>query len=112
MTLADVPGLAGKGPGGRHGLSESFKTIVRRAGISLQEVQGGGVRKLNKRTFHALRHSLVSALANAGVAAELRMKITGHSSAAVHRGYTHMERKTLREAMAKLPGLDRKKPVK
>ena len=62
MTLADVPGLAGKGPGGRHGLSESFKTIVRRAGISLQEVQGGGVRKLNKRTFHALRHSLVSAL--------------------------------------------------
>ncbi len=100
---AVMPGMAGKGPGGRHGLSESFKAIVRRAGLDLQEVQGGGVRKLNKRTFHSLRHSHVSALANAGVSAELRMKITGHKSAEIHGGYTHHEREQLAAAMAKLP---------
>lgn len=105
-----MPGMAGKGPGGRHGLSESFKTIVRRAGLDLQEVQGGGVRKLNRRTFHSLRHSHVSALANAGVSAELRMKITGHKSAEIHGGYTHHEREELAKAMAKLPGLNAGKP--
>ncbi len=58
-----------------------------------------------RRTFHALRHSLTSALLNAGVAQELRMKLTGHKSAAVHRGYSHAEMGTLRAAVAKLPGL-------
>src|SRR5262249_26668483 len=28
-----MPGMADKGPGGRHGLSESFKRIVRKAGL-------------------------------------------------------------------------------
>ncbi|MSU61566.1 MAG: site-specific integrase [Pedosphaera sp.] len=100
-----LPGMAGKGPGGRRGLSESFKSIVRRAGLDLQEVQGLGARKVNRRTFHSLRHSHVSALANAGVSAELRMKITGHKSAEIHGGYTHHEREQLAAAMAKLPGI-------
>jgi integrase len=71
----------------------------------LQTVQGGGDRKISKRTFHALRHSFTSALANAGVAPELRMKLTGHSSEAMHRGYTHHELDVLKKAVAKLPPL-------
>jgi site-specific recombinase XerD len=54
--------------------------------------------------FH-LRHSFTSALANAGVAPELRMKLTGHKSAEIHRGYTHLELETLKDAIKKLPGL-------
>ena len=100
-----MPGMADRGPGGRHGLSEVFKRIVRKAGLDLQTVQGGGVRKISKRTFHALRHSFTSALANAEVAPELRMKLTGHSSEAIHRGYTHHELALLRSAVAKLPSL-------
>jgi integrase len=61
------------------------------------------VRQLSRRTFHALRHSFTSALANAGVAPELRMKLTGHTTEAVHRGYTHHELESLRAAIAKLP---------
>ena len=80
------PRMAGLKPGGRHGLSEGFKRIVRKAGLDLQTVQGHGARKISKRTFHALRHSFTSALANANVAPELRMKLTGHTSEAVHRG--------------------------
>ena len=55
----------------------------------MQTVQGGGVRKISRRTFHALLHSFTSALANANVAPELRMKLTGHTTEAIHRGYTH-----------------------
>jgi integrase len=103
-----MPGMADKGSGGRHGLSESFKRIVRKAGLSLQTVQGRGDRQISRRTFHALRHSFTSALANAGVAPELRMKLTGHSSESVHRGYTHHELESLRRAVSKLPSLDTK----
>jgi len=98
-----MPGMADKGPGGRHGLSEGFKRIVRNAGLDLQTVQGSGKRKISKRTFHALRHSFTSALANAEVSSELRMKLTGHSSEAVHRSYTHHELALLRSAIAKIP---------
>jgi integrase len=101
-----MPSMAEKGPGGRHGLSESFKGIVRKAKLDLQTVQGAGDRKISRRTFHALRHSFTSALANAGVASELRMKLTGHSSERAHRGYTHHELDVLKDAVSKLPSLN------
>jgi len=100
-----LPGMAGKGSGGKHGLSEGFKRIVRRAGLDLQTVQGGGRRKISRRTFHALRHSFTSALANAGVPPEVRMKLTGHATESIHQAYTHHETETLRAALAKVPGL-------
>jgi integrase len=100
-----TPHMAELGPGGRHGLSEGFKRIVEKAGLDLQKVKGTGVRSISRRTFHALRHSFTSALANAGVSPELRMKLTGHKSAEIHRGYTHLELETLKDAIKKLPGL-------
>jgi integrase len=74
------PKLADLETRGWNGLSEGFKRIALKAGIDLQTVQGGGARKNSKRTFHALRHSFTSALANAGVSPELRMKLTGHKT--------------------------------
>lgn len=103
-----MPGMANLKSGGRHGLSEGFKLIMLKAGIDPQTVEGKGVRQQSRRTFHALRHSFTSALANAGVSEELRMKLTGHTTKAVHRGYTHHELETLRNAVDKLPGLDLK----
>jgi len=97
-----TPRMSAFGSGGRRGLSEGFKRIVTAAGLDLQTVQGNGIRMISKRTFHSLRHSFTSALANAGVSDELRMKLTGHKSVDVHRGYTHLEMKTLREAINKL----------
>ena len=76
-----------------------------KVGLDMQQVQGSGARKICRRTFHALRHSFTSALANAGVAPELRMKLTGHETEAIHRVYTHHELQPLKDAMAKLPGL-------
>ena len=97
------PKLAGKGSGGNHGLSEGFKRIVVKAGIDPMIVQGKGTRKFTRRTFHSLRHSFNSALANAGVAEEIRMKLTGHSSKAMNERYTHLQVAALRKAVTTLP---------
>jgi len=75
-----MPHMAGLKPGGRHGLSEGFKRIMRNAGLDICKVKSAGIRQLSRRTFHALRHSFTSALANQGVASEVRMKLTGHKS--------------------------------
>ena len=62
-----MPGMADRTPGARHGLSQTFKDIMKRAGVDAQPVEREeGVRTLCRRTFHALRHSFTSALANAG----------------------------------------------
>lgn len=103
-----MPGMAGKGPGGRHGLSESFKAIMQKAGVDPQRIEASrGVRTLSRRTFHAIRHSFTSALANASVPEDLRMKLTGHASVDMHRGYTHHEVETLRAALTKLPSIEK-----
>ena len=61
---------------------------------------GRGVSSLS---FHSLRHSFTSALANAGIPEEVRMKLTGHSKRDVHAGYSHHEMELLRSAIAALP---------
>jgi integrase len=97
------PKLAIKGSGGKHGLSESFKRIVLKAGIDPMVVEGKGTRNFTKRTFHSLRHSFNSALANAGVAEEIRMKLTGHSSKAMNERYTHLQVDALKKAVTTMP---------
>lgn len=96
------PGLATKTPGGKHGLSEGFKRIVRRAGLDLMVVPGKGRRNFARRTFHSLRHGFISALANSGVSQEIRMKLTGHSTSEIHQRYTHMSAEPLKEAIRKI----------
>jgi integrase len=97
------PSLAAKGPGGKHGLSESFKRIMRKAKIDPETVKGKGTRNFSRRTFHSLRHSFNSELANAGVAEEIRMKLTGHSSRVMNSRYTHLELDALKKAIGTVP---------
>jgi integrase len=98
------PSLAGKGTGGKHGLSGRFSAIMQRAGIEgkiMRVVENG--RGVSSLSFHSLRHSFTSALANAGIPEEVRMKLTGHSTRDVHAGYSHHEMELLRSAIAALP---------
>ena len=101
------PKLANLGPGGKHGLSEGFNRIVKKAGLDPMDTEGKGVRRFKKRTFHSLRHSFNSALANAGVSEEVRMKLTGHSSKAMNDRYTHLQVATLKNAVTAL----RRQPI-
>ena len=100
-----LPQLALQRGSGRRGLSETFKGIMRQAGLDLQTVKGAGNQMFSGRTFHALRHSFTSALANQNVSPELRMKMTGHKTEREHAKYTHHEMDNLRAAIKKLPSL-------
>ncbi len=97
------PTLVKRVTGGRNGLSGAFTRIVRKAGLDPGVVPGKGIRQFTKLTFHSLRHSFNSALANAGVTEELRMKLVGHSSKAVNMRYTHFEMDALKNAVTTLP---------
>jgi integrase len=99
------PTLAGKAGGGKSGLSMSFKRIMESANIKgrlLREATGEG-RSQSSLSFHSLRHSFNSALANAGVAVEIRQKLTGHASAEMNAQYTHHELEALRAAVSVIP---------
>ena len=100
------PDLAGKTIAGGGGLSVQFRDIVEATGITGRvTTRDGKGRSTNSKTFHALRHSFISQLANAGVASEVRQKLAGHTTAAAHGIYTHHELETLRGAIEKLPRL-------
>lgn len=101
-----------KGSGGRQGLSRRFLELMDEACIEQPDVEAPNPSKRNGRkgrrlrpllSFHSFRHTLASILHNAGVAPEIRQKITGHASAAVHQIYTHTEIDTLRNAILMLP---------
>lgn len=86
---------------GCNGLSARFQKIMEQAGVQgrvdNRERSGMG-RSFHSLTFHSLRHTFVSSLANAGVAKEVRMKLSGHTSE-VHQRYTHHELASLRSAL-------------
>ena len=75
-SLCHLPGP------GRNGLSMRFKRLMKRAGIedgTARERPGKRGHRISRLSYHSFRHSLISALANAGVPAELRKKISGHA---------------------------------
>jgi integrase len=88
-------------------LSKEFKKLMEEARIEqhiIRERTKSG-RSVNALTFHSLRHSFSSILANAGVSEERRMALTGHTTKVIHQKYTHHELARLREAIALLPDL-------
>jgi integrase/recombinase XerD len=104
------PKLTGRRTGGRYGLSGRFTALMEAAGIVSPLARDGSEgkgRKLSALSFHSLRHTFTSNLANGGVASEIRQELTGHSSEDTHRLYTHHELAPLRRAVGKLPTLTR-----
>jgi|SRR5271165_6444274 len=91
--------------GGGTGLSQQFGRLMERAGVSQDKVQVSLKRKFSRKSFHSLRHSFTSGLANAGVSPEFRMLLTGHKSEATHQRYTHVELAPLKAAIAALPSM-------
>jgi integrase len=93
------PILKTKAPGT---LSTCFKNIMKRAGVAEWIEQPGGIKA--RRSFHSLRHTFASWLANADVHADVRQKLTGHSSSRIHQRYSHHD-VALDRAVASLPAL-------
>lgn len=92
-------------------LSNRFAKILIKAGLRekaapVEDDQKPG-RRGKKRgyqlAFHSLRHSFVSALANAGVGKAVLMDLVGHSSAQINDMYTHIDPSLKKDAMEKMP---------
>ena len=96
------PKLAAVRVPGRSGLSLQFLDIVKTSGLDSGQKESTSGRKFSSLSFHSLRHGFVSAMANQGVAPELRQKLAGHRSKDVHSKYTHLEMETLRQAVGKI----------
>jgi integrase len=83
-------------------LSTTFKRIMASAGVPQEVNLPGGVKA--RRSFHSLRHSFASWLAEADIHADVRQKLTGHSSSKIHARYTHHD-EALDRAVGTLPEL-------
>jgi integrase len=89
-------------------LSKYFRKIMERAHIEQRVIRersesSRSGRNVYALSFHSLRHSFTSILANAGVPEETRMALTGHKERAVHQRYTHRELQRLLDAVSVLP---------
>ncbi len=88
-------------------LSKSFSRIMDAAKIDNRQVRSarGQGRSVRALSFHSLRHSFNSALADGGVVTEIRQELAGQSSEEVNRQYTHREISRLRSAVNVIPRL-------
>ena len=79
--------------------------IIRHGGSAEQrkEAKASAGRTITALSFHSLRHTATSLMANAGVAADTRKAITGHRDDRVHENYTHHQLEKLREAVGLIP---------
>jgi integrase len=96
-------------------LSKHFRKLMERADIEQRVIRErhrsdsnmalgrSAPRNVNALSFHSLRHTFNSILANAGIPEETRMALTGHTSRAMNQRYTHRELLLLQDAVATLP---------
>lgn len=114
------PTLALRRRQGRSGLSMEFGRKMEACGIvapvlrAAREAKGEGKsigRAMRGLTFHSLRHTLTSIMHNAGVAVEIRQKVTGHASEQMNAIYSHTDIATLRAALATVPDILNPEPT-
>jgi integrase len=79
-----------------------FGAIMKKAEVPREIEVAGGIKA--SRSFHALRHTFASLLAEADVHADIRQKLTGHATSKIHQRYTHHD-EALDRAVGTLPAL-------
>jgi integrase len=99
------PTLAKRKTGGKTGLSREFADIMKAAGVDQDIIPGKGKRKFSKLSFHSLRHSFNSHMADGGIEQETRMELTGHTSVDTNEIYTHRGIQKLQAAVDVLPSV-------
>lgn len=99
------PALKSTTTGGHGGLSNAFHRLMVKADVlpAQTRVKKGKGRGFSPLSFHSLRHTFVSNLANADVSQEIRKAVAGHTSDKAHERYTHMAVETQRRALLNLP---------
>ena len=90
-------------------LSNQFADLLAQAGLRDKATHKGkgkgrdAKRSSNGLSFHALRHTAVSLLKDAGIPEAVVMELVGHDSKAMSAHYTHVGTEALAKAVAALP---------
>lgn len=79
-----------------------FGALMKKAGVPAEVELPTG--ETAKRSFHSLRHSFITWLAEADVHSDVRQALSAHSSASIHANYTHHD-ESLKKAVGTLPEL-------
>jgi integrase len=90
-------------------LSNQFADLLAQAGLRDKAPHRSkgkgrdGKRSSNGLSFHALRHTAVSLLKDAGIPEAVVMELVGHDSEAMSAHYTHVGTEALAKAVSALP---------
>lgn len=101
------PSLHGKKSGSAGGLSNTFARLLDKAGIDREqgdEKKGKG-RRFSALSFHSLRHTMISRLANSDAPEAVTKAMSGHSTDEAHRRYVHLDTEAQSRVVAKAPRL-------
>ena len=101
------PRLHGQKPGSAGGLSNQFAALMKTAGVvvTLGKAKEGKGRQTRSKGFHALRHTMISRMADAEISSDVRRAIAGHSSDAIHAKYTHLSLDAQKVAVKKMKAI-------
>jgi integrase len=99
------PSLYGKKSGSAGGLSNAFVRLMDKAGIDREqsEERKGKGRRFSALSFHSLRHTMISRLANSDAPEAVRKAMSGHSTDEAHRRYIHQDLEAQKRVVAKAP---------
>jgi integrase len=81
---------------------------MERAGIDdgvARKKDGKLGRNVSRLSFHSIRHSFNSAMANADVPLEIRQKLTDHASQDMNKQDMHLKLETVRRAVESISRL-------
>ena len=101
------PSLAGKKSGSAGGLSNTFARLLDKAGIDREQgdIKKGKGRRFSALSFHSLRHTMISRLANSDAPEAVTKAMSGHSTDEAHRRYVHLDTAAQAKVVAKAPRL-------
>ncbi len=99
------PEVYGSRVSGSGGISGQFRKLLKKAKVESKITPKGGKegRARFALSFHSLRHTFVTGLAQQGIAVDVRKKLAGHASDQVHEIYSHHDVEVMRKAVGSLP---------
>lgn len=101
------PSLYGRKTGSAGGLSNTFARLLAKAGIDREQgaARKGKGRRFSALSFHSLRHTMISRLANSDAPEAVIKAISGHSTDEAYRRYVHLDVSAQVKVVAKAPRL-------
>jgi integrase len=99
------PSLHGRKSGSAGGLSNAFARLLVKAGIDRGQgdTKKGLGRRFSALSFHSLRHTMISRLANSDAPEAVTKAMSGHSTDEAHRRYVHLDAEAQARVVAKAP---------